>query len=222
MHSAHYTLLTLFSACALSLYIVDHEILLRRLQISFGRSGNFLSWLGSFLPCAPVRHRSLLHTDWCWVLSFTSFTLLRSISTLLPLLYWITCTLMTFRLTCQKTQFIWLEPLLQLDAITSDFPFYLLTCCKLLQELTANSPPLAPNIHLLFYDSYYQLRHLTPSSQSDYSLHCCCSLYVGLPVEWLGYLDQVLLSATHFSGRISKLDHVSSHTLDVFHWLSLQ
>ena len=28
---------------------VDHEILLKRLQISFGLSGNFLSWLGSFL-----------------------------------------------------------------------------------------------------------------------------------------------------------------------------
>ena len=42
------TLLALFDVSA-AFDTVDHEILLKRLQISFGLSGNFLSWLGSFL-----------------------------------------------------------------------------------------------------------------------------------------------------------------------------
>src|SRR6218665_3067150 len=42
------TLLALFDVSA-SFDTVDHEILLKRLQLSFGLSGNFLTWLASFL-----------------------------------------------------------------------------------------------------------------------------------------------------------------------------
>src|SRR6218665_25856 len=42
------TLLALFDVSA-AFDIVDHEILLKRLQLSFSLSGNFLTWLPSFL-----------------------------------------------------------------------------------------------------------------------------------------------------------------------------
>src|SRR6218665_3550133 len=42
------TLLALFDVSA-AFDTVDHEILLKRLQLSFGLSGNFLTWLASFL-----------------------------------------------------------------------------------------------------------------------------------------------------------------------------
>src|SRR6218665_403867 len=41
-------LLALFDVSA-AFDTVDHEILLKRLQLSFGLSGNFLTWLASFL-----------------------------------------------------------------------------------------------------------------------------------------------------------------------------
>src|SRR6218665_1040982 len=46
--SSQLTLLALFDVSA-AFDTVDHEILLKRLDISFGLSGNFLSWVGSFL-----------------------------------------------------------------------------------------------------------------------------------------------------------------------------
>src|SRR6218665_3769127 len=46
--SSQLTLLALFDVSA-AFDTVDHEILLKRLEISFGLSGNFLSWVGSFL-----------------------------------------------------------------------------------------------------------------------------------------------------------------------------
>ncbi|PGH38060.1 MAG: hypothetical protein CRN43_17500, partial [Candidatus Nephrothrix sp. EaCA] len=42
------TLLALFDVSA-AFDTVDHEILLKRLQLSFGLSGNFIAWLASFL-----------------------------------------------------------------------------------------------------------------------------------------------------------------------------
>src|SRR6218665_1927602 len=46
--SSQLTLLALFDVSA-AFDTVDHEILRKRLEISFGLSGNFLSWVGSFL-----------------------------------------------------------------------------------------------------------------------------------------------------------------------------
>src|ERR1700733_7399435 len=46
--SSQLTLLALFDVSA-AFDTVDHDILLKRLQISFGISGNFLNWLDSFL-----------------------------------------------------------------------------------------------------------------------------------------------------------------------------
>src|SRR6218665_2753967 len=46
--SSQLTLLALFDVSA-AFDTFDHEILLKRLEISFGLSGNFLSWVGSFL-----------------------------------------------------------------------------------------------------------------------------------------------------------------------------
>src|SRR6218665_1059925 len=56
--SSQLTLLALFDVSA-TFDTVDHEILLKRLEISFGLSGNFLSWVGSFLSerslCVNIR-----------------------------------------------------------------------------------------------------------------------------------------------------------------------
>ena len=46
-------LLALFDISA-AFKTVDYEILLERLEISFGLSGNFLSWVGSFFSALPL------------------------------------------------------------------------------------------------------------------------------------------------------------------------
>ena len=48
MPSSQLTLLAFFDVSA-ALDTVEHEMLLKRLEISFGLSGNFLSWVSSFL-----------------------------------------------------------------------------------------------------------------------------------------------------------------------------
>src|SRR6218665_245107 len=51
--SSQLTLLPLFDVSEAS-DTVNHEILLKRLEISFGLSGNFLSWVGSFLSESSI------------------------------------------------------------------------------------------------------------------------------------------------------------------------
>ena len=65
--SSQLSLLTLFNGST-AFNTVDHEIVLKRLEISFGLSGNFLSWVGSFLSerwsMGPLGHHGSLPL-WC-------------------------------------------------------------------------------------------------------------------------------------------------------------
>ena len=145
------------------------------------------------------------------------------------------------RLNPSKTQFIWLgtrQRLAKLDlsTIAADFPHFAFSSVvrdlgvTLDQELT-----LAPHVHCLCRDSYYQLRQfctvarsLTPDATATLMhsfitvrLDYCCSLYVGLPACRSGCLNRVLRSAARLCGRIPKFGHVSAYMLDVLHWLPL-
>src|SRR6218665_3515837 len=73
--------------------------------------------------------------------------------------------------------------------------------------------------------SFYITQHCIIHSiiiMSTNRLDYYCSLYAGLPVGRLRYLDRVLRTAERLSRRIPKCIHVSTYMLNVLHWLPLQ
>src|SRR6218665_3123903 len=105
------TLLALFDVST-AFDTVDHEILLKRLQLSFSLSGNFLTWLASFLdgrslcvvhgPLGPNGSPPLMAfpRDRCWPLFSISSTHRNLVLSLLTVLCWVSCMLMMSRPTC--------------------------------------------------------------------------------------------------------------------------
>jgi len=143
------------------------------------------------------------------------------------------------RLNPAKTKFIWLgnrKQLAKLDlaALATEFPSYAFsTTVRDLGVLLDQELTLAPHIHRLARDCYYQLRQLrtisrslTPSATTTLvhsfitsRLDYCSSLYFGLPLNRLVCLDRVLRSAARLIGQIPKFGHVSSYMLETLHWL---
>src|SRR6218665_285501 len=92
---------------------VDHEILLKRLQLSFGLSGNFLTWLASFLDgrslCVvhgssrsqwvPAPH-SIPQGSVLASLLYIIYTSELGPLRILTVLCWVSCMLMMSRPTC--------------------------------------------------------------------------------------------------------------------------
>ena len=281
------TLLALFDVSA-AFDTVDHEILLKRLHVSFGLSGNFLEWIGSFLHGrslsvvhGPTRSRWVpalyglpqgsvlgpllyiiytsglasllaehavlgqLYADdiqaYLHCLSSNATSAVRAMSRTLDALgMWMSSN--RLRLNSAKTKFIWLgtrQQLAKLDLATlaAEFPSYTFSATVrdlgllLDQELT-----LAPHLHSLSRNCFYQLRQLrtvarslTPSAATTllHSFVCarldiCSSLYSGLPSGRLACLDRVLRSAARLIGRIPKFGHVSNYMLETLHWLPIR
>jgi len=206
------TLLALFDVSA-AFDTVDHEILLNmRLHVSFGLSGNFFEWIGSFLHGrslsvvhGPTRSRWVpalyglpqgsvlgpllyiiytsglasllaehavlgqLYADdiqaYLHCLSSNATSAVRAMSRTLDALgMWMSSN--RLRLNSAKTKFIWLgtrQQLAKLDLATlaAEFPSYTFSATVrdlgliLDQELT-----LAPHLHSLSRNCFYQLRQL--------------------------------------------------------------
>ena len=146
------------------------------------------------------------------------------------------------RLNSAKTQYIWIgtpQQLSKLDLVSISNEFPLLTFSTSVRDLGVildQDLSFSKHISSLSRVCYYQLRQLRVVARSlSFSsastlvhafvcsrLDYCSSLYAGLPLFRLNYLDRIFRSAARLVGRIPRYGHVSKFMLDDLHWLPLQ